>query len=149
MMAGSKSPVYAVALFPTASDSECLIPNDGIGRAARSRTRASMSASSSEDAPDAFGSMIEEVAAWPAESWSKQLLDLPTFIAVSDGLDVGLVRCARDEARSDMAWLISTSRRMKDPGRGYANLTQFLRRGSLKGAQLGVVRDFLWRRPTN
>src|SRR5436190_9375583 len=50
------------------------------------------------DAPDAFGSTYEEIVARPAESWSKQLADLPTFVAVRDGIDVGMVRCARDEA---------------------------------------------------
>ncbi len=59
------------------------------------------------DAPDAFGSTFEETVARPAESWSKQLLDLPTFVAVRDGLDVGVVRCARDDARIETAWLIS------------------------------------------
>ena len=60
-----------------------------------------------QDAPDAFGSTFEESAARPAESWAKQLLELPTFVAVENGLDVGLVRCMRHEARSDTAWLIS------------------------------------------
>jgi GNAT superfamily N-acetyltransferase len=59
------------------------------------------------DAPDAFGSTLEETAARSAQSWSKQLLDLPTFVAVSEGLDVGIVRCARDVTRIDAAWLIS------------------------------------------
>ena len=59
------------------------------------------------DAPDAFGSTLEETAARPADSWSKQLVDLPTFVAINDGVDVGVVRCARDEARIDSASLIS------------------------------------------
>ena len=59
------------------------------------------------DSPEAFGSTLEETAARPAESWSKQLLDLPTFVAINDGLDVGVVRCARDETRVETAWLIS------------------------------------------
>jgi GNAT superfamily N-acetyltransferase len=59
------------------------------------------------DAPDAFGSMFEETAGRPAASWLKQLQDLPTFVAVRDGLDVGMVRCARDEAAFETAWLIS------------------------------------------
>ena len=59
------------------------------------------------DAPDAFGSTFEETAARPAESWSKQLLELPTFVAINDGLDVGVVRCARDETRVDTASLLS------------------------------------------
>ncbi len=59
------------------------------------------------DSPEAFGSTLEETAARPAESWSKQLRDLPTFVAINDGLDVGVVRGARDEARVETAWLIS------------------------------------------
>jgi len=60
------------------------------------------------DAPEAFGSTFEEATAWPAERWSKQLVELTTLVAVSEkGLDVGLVRCAREEARIETAWLIS------------------------------------------
>jgi GNAT superfamily N-acetyltransferase len=59
------------------------------------------------DAPQAFGSTSEETAARPSESWSQQLLDLPTFVAVKDGFDVGIVRCARDKTRTETAWLIS------------------------------------------
>jgi GNAT superfamily N-acetyltransferase len=59
------------------------------------------------DTPDAFSSTFDEVAARPAESWSRQLVQLPTFLAVSDGLDVGMVRCAPDDTRTDTAWLIS------------------------------------------
>src|SRR5687767_15349606 len=59
------------------------------------------------DAPDAFGSTFEEAAARPAETWSQQLRDLPTFVAVIDGLDVGMVRCQPDETQPDTAVLIS------------------------------------------
>jgi GNAT superfamily N-acetyltransferase len=59
------------------------------------------------DAPDAFGSTFNDAAARSPESWSKQLLDMPTFVAASDGVDVGVVRCAPDESRTDTAWLIS------------------------------------------
>jgi GNAT superfamily N-acetyltransferase len=59
------------------------------------------------DTPDAFGATFEEASAHIAETWSKQVLELPTFVAVKDGDDVGLVRCARDQSRSDTAWLIS------------------------------------------
>jgi GNAT superfamily N-acetyltransferase len=59
------------------------------------------------DAPDAFGSTFEEVAARPTSDWSTQLLELPTFVAVSDGSDVGMVRCARDGTSPETGWLIS------------------------------------------
>src|SRR5688572_11236445 len=63
--------------------------------------------SSLRDSPDAFGSTLEEAEARPPESWSKQLRDLPTFVAVKDGEDVGVVRCARDDAAIGTASLIS------------------------------------------
>ena len=59
------------------------------------------------DAPDAFGSTFEEAAARQPAGWAKQLRDLPTFVAVRDGRDVGMVRCARDATVTDTAWLIS------------------------------------------
>src|SRR5918994_476305 len=59
------------------------------------------------DAPDAFSSTLEEAAARPPGDWSRQLLELPTFVAVSNGLDVGMVRCTRDGTSTETAWLIS------------------------------------------
>jgi ribosomal protein S18 acetylase RimI-like enzyme len=59
------------------------------------------------DAPDAFGSTYADVAARPLESWSQQLQEIATFVAVRDGEDVGLVRCASDAQHHDTAWLIS------------------------------------------
>jgi GNAT superfamily N-acetyltransferase len=59
------------------------------------------------DAPDAFGSTYADVAVRPLETWAKQLHEIATFVAVKDGEDVGLVRCASDEQDHDTAWLIS------------------------------------------
>ena len=59
------------------------------------------------DAPDAFATTFGETAARPVEAWRQQLLDLPTFIAIDDSADVGMVRCARDETNTETAWLIS------------------------------------------
>ena len=59
------------------------------------------------DAPDAFGSTFEETSARPDDSWSTQIQELPTFIAVRDGLDIGMARYAQDKAQSGTAWLIS------------------------------------------
>ncbi|MDD9932720.1 MAG: GNAT family N-acetyltransferase [Myxococcales bacterium] len=59
------------------------------------------------DAPDAFETTFESAAGWPDDSWAQQLAALPTFVAVRDGADVGMVRGAMDEDRPDTAWLIS------------------------------------------
>ncbi len=59
------------------------------------------------EAPDAFGSTHDEAAALPPDRWAAQLREIPTFVAVVDGEDVGLVRGARDDSRADAAWLIS------------------------------------------
>ena len=59
------------------------------------------------DAPDAFGSTCDEAAARPPDSWATQIRELPTFVAVVDGEDVGIVRGAPDDSRADAAWLIS------------------------------------------
>jgi GNAT superfamily N-acetyltransferase len=60
-----------------------------------------------EDAPDAFGTTLEEASATPAEVWTKQVVSLPTFVAVEDGRDVAMVRCARDQQSADIGWLLS------------------------------------------
>ena len=59
------------------------------------------------ESPDAFATTCDEAAALPPESWAAQLQSMATFAAVVDGEDVGLVRGAPDEARTDAAWLIS------------------------------------------
>ena len=59
------------------------------------------------DAPDAFGSTYDEAATRPLDSWTAQLQEIATFVAVVDGEDVGLVRGACDDLQPDAAWLIS------------------------------------------
>jgi GNAT superfamily N-acetyltransferase len=65
------------------------------------------------DAPDAFSSTYDDNAARPPETWSAQLGDLPTFIAVIDGVDVGIARGDRDHICGTWAWLVSM---WVDPG---------------------------------
>src|SRR5262245_6029948 len=60
-----------------------------------------------QDSPDAFGATFEETNARPDEKWSQQVRDLPTFVAVHDDVDVGMVRCARDSIDVRSASLIS------------------------------------------
>ena len=59
------------------------------------------------DAPDAFGTTYDEAAAQPLDSWTAQLQEIATFVAVVNGEDVGLVRGARDDLQPNTAWLIS------------------------------------------
>jgi ribosomal protein S18 acetylase RimI-like enzyme len=59
------------------------------------------------DAPDAFGTRLEDEIERTVESWSHALADLPTFVAVEQGSDVGMVRAGYDARRADTAWLIS------------------------------------------
>jgi GNAT superfamily N-acetyltransferase len=59
-----------------------------------------------QDAPDAFSSTFEEAAARLPEDWSRQLLELPTFVVVDD-VDVGMVRCAHDPTGTTSARLMS------------------------------------------
>jgi GNAT superfamily N-acetyltransferase len=73
------------------------------------------------DTPDAFGSTYAAVAAHPLAEWSKQLQEIATFVAVHDGKDLGLVRCASDEHHHDTAWLISMWVTPEARGQGVGN----------------------------
>jgi ribosomal protein S18 acetylase RimI-like enzyme len=59
------------------------------------------------DSPDAFGTTGDEATALPPESWTEQLTILPTFIAVIDEEDVGIVRFCPDGKHPESGWLIS------------------------------------------
>jgi GNAT superfamily N-acetyltransferase len=73
------------------------------------------------DAPDAFSSTFAEVAAHPLDMWRQQLQEIATFVAVHDGEDVGLVRCASDAQQQDTAWLISMWVAPEARGQGVGN----------------------------
>lgn len=60
-----------------------------------------------QDAPDTFGSTFEETVARPPEIWKRQIQELPTFIAVVDGVDSGIVRGAPHPDNTKVAYLIS------------------------------------------
>jgi ribosomal protein S18 acetylase RimI-like enzyme len=59
------------------------------------------------DAPDAFETTFEAASARPFESWRQQLETLTKFVAVANGLDVGMARGARHDGHEDTAELIS------------------------------------------
>lgn len=59
------------------------------------------------DAPDAFGTIHGDAAALPDAAWQQQLETLATFVAVVDGLDVGMVRGVRSDDDPRAAYLLS------------------------------------------
>ena len=59
------------------------------------------------DSPDAFGQTFEAARVCTPEDWTQQAGDLPTFVAVVDGEDAGMVRCCRDRTDASTAWLLS------------------------------------------
>lgn len=59
------------------------------------------------DAPDAFGTTLAEATAFPPEIWSRQVVKFSTFIAVLDGVDVGVVRGSPDVEKRNAALLLS------------------------------------------
>ena len=73
------------------------------------------------DAPDAFGSTYAEVSAHPLDMWRQQLQEIVTFVAVRDGEDVGIVRCASEEHHPDTAWLLSMWVAPEARGQGVGN----------------------------
>src|SRR5690606_5625306 len=54
------------------------------------------------EAPLAFGTTLDEASSWPVAHWVNQLDKLPTFVAVVDGADAGIVRCAAGRSRKSM-----------------------------------------------
>jgi GNAT superfamily N-acetyltransferase len=59
------------------------------------------------EAPDAFASTFQETAARPPENWRQQLEHLATFVAVLDGVDVGIVRGTHYDGKPGTAILLS------------------------------------------
>ncbi len=59
------------------------------------------------DAPDAFGSTIDEALARREAGWRSQLETLATFVAIMDDVDVGMVRGGPDDADPATAFLLS------------------------------------------
>jgi GNAT superfamily N-acetyltransferase len=60
-----------------------------------------------QNSPDAFGTTYDEASVYADDIWAKQVTELPTFVAIDNGRDVGMVRCARDRHRPDTLSLIS------------------------------------------
>ena len=60
-----------------------------------------------QDAPQAFATTFDEAAARPLDDWDRHLEQIATFVAVTGGSDVGLVRGTRHEQLPDAGYLIS------------------------------------------
>jgi predicted N-acetyltransferase YhbS len=59
------------------------------------------------DAPDAFGSTLDEALQKSASQWKAEIASIQTFVAVEDGRDVGMVRAIRADTDEQSAYLIS------------------------------------------
>lgn len=70
------------------------------------------------DAPYAYSATYEETAARPPESWTRQLEELATFVAVEEGRDIGLVRVGPHDSLSDAGLLLSMWVAPEARGRG-------------------------------
>ncbi|MEM9487343.1 MAG: GNAT family N-acetyltransferase, partial [Cyanobacteria bacterium P01_F01_bin.116] len=60
-----------------------------------------------QNAPQAFETTFQTAVAFPPESWQRQLQNLPTFVAVVDGVDSGMVRGAPHSDEPSSAYLLS------------------------------------------
>ena len=59
------------------------------------------------EAPDAFGSTHERALSYDDDNWRQQTKDLPTFVAVLNNIDVGMVRGTAADEDERSAYLIS------------------------------------------
>jgi ribosomal protein S18 acetylase RimI-like enzyme len=59
------------------------------------------------DAPGAFAGTYEQALLRAETGWSRQIAELPTFVAVFNGLDAGMVRTAPATDRQAAAFVLS------------------------------------------
>jgi ribosomal protein S18 acetylase RimI-like enzyme len=90
-----------------------------------------------KDSPDAFGSTYQEVAAFPEDRWRSQLQTLPTFVAVLNGVDNGIVRSAPHTEQPHTAYLISmwVAPQARGQGIGAALIDALIEWGKAEGYQ--------------
>jgi len=70
------------------------------------------------DAPDAFGSTLEETERYEESDWRQQLGSLATYVVVVEGMDAGMVRGTADPASPEDAYLVSMWIAPEARGRG-------------------------------
>ena len=98
------------------------------------------------ESPEAFSSTYQQIASLPSESWPEQLRNLPTFVAVQDGQDAGIIRAAIDSGHPDFAYLISMWVAPEARGHGIGGalveaVADWARSQGLKQLALDVVDD--------
>lgn len=99
-----------------------------------------------KDSPEAFKSTYSEMTLLPDQVWEQQLGNLPTFVAVDNGVDIGVVRCAVDWDEPTAAHLYSlwVVRRHRGLGVGKALIKAVLEWAKTKGlaqVRLNVVKN--------
>ena len=98
------------------------------------------------DAPDAYGTTLEESEMWPPEVWSKQISDTAVFVAIDRDSDVGFVRGVPYEGAKDTARLSSLWVEPADRGTGVAaslidSVVEWARSKGYVALLLGVCDD--------
>jgi len=98
------------------------------------------------ESPEAFGSTYQQMASLPSEAWPEQLRNLPTFVAVQDGQDAGVIRSAMDPGQPDTAHLISMWVAPEARGHGVGGalvdaVADWARSQGLKQLALDVIDD--------
>jgi len=98
------------------------------------------------ESPEAFGSTYQQMASLPSEAWHEQLRNLPTFVAVQDGQDAGVIRSVMDPGQPDTAHLISMWVAPEARGHGIGGalvdaVADWARSQGLKQLVLDVIED--------
>ena len=98
------------------------------------------------ESSEAFGSTYQQIASLSSEAWPEQLRNLPTFVAVQDGQDAGVIRAAMDPGQRDTAHLISMWVAPEARGRGIGEalieaVVDWARSQGLKQLALDVIDD--------
>ncbi len=98
------------------------------------------------DAPEAFCSTHAGTAVRPLDSWYGELDRLPTFVAVLDGVDVGMVRTIAHESKARVQllrsmWVAPAARRVGVGAALVDAIIAYARREGARVIQLEVADD--------
>jgi len=99
-----------------------------------------------KDAPMAFATTLQEAQSLSDAQWSSQLLNLETFFAIENGVDLGMVRGEPNNVDTDSAFLISmwVSPKSRGSGAGEALISAVIdwaRKAGFRRLELDVADD--------